>query len=45
MIAGWLLSGGVVLWGLTWIANRAVKGTKTYLRDPEQYLGGDETVN
>ncbi len=45
VIAGWLLSGGVVLWGLTWIANRAVKGKKTYLRDPEQYLGGDETVN
>ncbi len=34
-IAAWLLGIGVVLWALTWGANRAFFGKKTYLRDPE----------
>ncbi|HQY96006.1 MAG TPA: APC family permease [Phycicoccus sp.] len=44
-IAGWLLALGVVLWVLTWLANRFFFAKRTYLRDPEQYLGGSETVN
>jgi len=44
-IAGWLMVVGVLLWAVTWMANRALRGKKTYLRDPEQYLGGDETKN
>ncbi|MBD3782174.1 MAG: APC family permease [Micrococcales bacterium] len=43
-IAGWLLALGVVLWALTWSANRALRGKRTYLRDPDE-LSGDETVN
>lgn len=35
-IAGWLLGIGVVLWALTWFANRALRSKKTYLRDPEE---------
>ena len=36
-IAGWLLALGVVLWALTWLANRApASAKKTYLRDPEE---------
>ena len=30
-----LLAIGVVLWALTWLANRFFFGKKTYLRDPE----------
>lgn len=44
-IAGWLMLVGIVLWAITWMANRALRGKKTYMRDPEQYLGGDETTN
>lgn len=44
-IAGWLLALGVVLWALTWLANRFFFAKRTYLRDPEKYLGGDETAN
>ena len=33
-IAGWLLALGVVLWVLTWMANRGLRGKKTFLRDP-----------
>ncbi|GGL22751.1 APC family permease [Phycicoccus endophyticus] len=44
VIAAWLLGIGVVLWVLTWLANRAFLGKRTYLRDPED-LSGDETVN
>ena len=40
-IAAWLLGIGVVLWALTWGANRAFFGKKTYLRDPED-LGSDD---
>jgi hypothetical protein len=35
-IAGWLLGIGVVLWAITWFANRALRSKKTYLRDPEE---------
>ena len=44
-IAGGLLAIGVVLWALTWTANRFFFAKRTYLRDPEQYLGGDQTTN
>ncbi|KGN33218.1 amino acid permease [Knoellia sinensis KCTC 19936] len=35
-IAGWLLGIGVVLWALTWLANRFFFAKKTYMRDPEE---------
>ena len=44
-IAAWLLGIGVVLWALTWAANRAFFGRKTYLREPEELAGEDSTVN
>jgi basic amino acid/polyamine antiporter, APA family len=44
-IAGWLLALGVVLWALTWLANRLFFAKKTYLRDPEELVGEDSTVN
>jgi amino acid transporter len=34
-IAGILLAIGVVLWALTWFANRALYSQKTYVRNPE----------
>ncbi|GAA1773764.1 MAG TPA: APC family permease [Tetrasphaera sp.] len=34
-IAGGLLALGVILWALTWMANRAIYGKRTFLRDPE----------
>ncbi|WP_299445180.1 APC family permease [uncultured Phycicoccus sp.] len=40
VIAGWLLAIGVVLWVLTWFANRAVRAKRTYLREPEDLSGG-----
>ena len=36
-----VLGFAVVLWALTWGANRAFFGKKTYLRDPED-LGSDD---
>ncbi|MFN8096688.1 MAG: APC family permease [Dermatophilaceae bacterium] len=42
-IAGWLLALGVVLWVLTWMANRGLRGKKTFLRDPGE-LGSDHDV-
>ncbi|MEI2775405.1 MAG: APC family permease [Tetrasphaera sp.] len=42
-IAGWLLALGVVLWALTWMANRGLRAKKTYIRDPEE-LGSDHDV-
>ncbi|HYN67645.1 MAG TPA: APC family permease [Ornithinibacter sp.] len=45
VIAGWLLVIGVVLWALTWGANRAFFGKKTYLRDPEELASEDSTRN
>ncbi len=44
-IAGWLLVIGVVLWAITWFANRALRGKKTYLRDPEELSESEGTVN
>ncbi len=44
-IAAWLLGIGVVLWALTWAANRAFFGKKTYLRDPEDLAPDDATRN
>ena len=44
-IAGWLLALGVVLWALTWLANRFFFGKKTYLRDPEELVSEDSTLN
>ena len=35
-IAGGLLAVGVLLWGLTWVANRFFFAKKTYMRDPEE---------
>ncbi|WP_377642148.1 APC family permease [Oryzobacter terrae] len=43
-IAGWLLAGGVVLWAITWFANRSLRAKKTYLRDVDE-LSGDGPVN
>ena len=40
-----LLGIGVVLWALTWLANRFFFGKKTYLRDPEQLASEDSTLN
>lgn len=45
VIAGWLLVIGVGLWALTWAANRAFFGRKTYLRDPEELASEDATKN
>ena len=44
-IAAWLLGIGVVLWALTWAANRAFFGKKTYLRDPEDLAPDDAPKN
>ena len=44
-IAAWLLGIGVVLWALTWAANRAFFGKKTYLRDPEDLKSDDAPRN
>jgi amino acid transporter len=38
-VAGFLLIAGIVLWAITWFANRALRAKKTYLRDPSD-LGG-----
>jgi amino acid transporter len=43
-IAGWLLAIGVVLWALTWLANRFLFAKKTYMRDPEE-LGDPDHVH
>jgi amino acid transporter len=44
-IAGWLLALGVVLWAITWFANRALRAKKTYLRDPEELAEHEGGVN
>jgi len=44
-IAAWLLAIGVVLWALTWLANRFFFGKKTYLREPEELASEDSTLN
>ena len=40
-VAGILLAIGVVLWGLTWLINRALYGRKTYLKNPEALEGAE----
>jgi amino acid transporter len=44
-IAGWLLALGVVLWAITWFANRALRAKKTYLRDPDELTEREGGVN
>ena len=44
-IAGWLLALGVVLWAITWFANRALRAKKTYLREPEEIAESEGGVN
>ncbi|HET8768457.1 MAG TPA: APC family permease [Pedococcus sp.] len=44
-IAGWLLALGVVLWLLTWVANRSLRAKKTYVRDPEALADSEGGVN
>ena len=39
VLAGYLLALGVVLWAITWFANRALRARKTYLRDPSDLAG------
>jgi len=38
-IAGGMIALGILLWALTWMANRGIRGKKTGFRDPNQ-LGG-----
>ena len=45
VVAGWLLVLGVVLWAVTWFANRALRSKKTYLRDPEALSEHEGGVN
>jgi APA family basic amino acid/polyamine antiporter len=40
VLAGYLLALGVVLWAVTWFANRALRARKTYVRDPADLGGG-----
>ncbi|MDF2092340.1 APC family permease [Knoellia sp. 3-2P3] len=44
-IAAVLLAIGVVLWALTWMANRAFFGKKTYMRHPEDISEREGGVN
>ncbi|SER92723.1 amino acid/polyamine/organocation transporter, APC superfamily [Pedococcus cremeus] len=44
-IAGWLLLIGVVLWAITWFANRALRSKKTYIRHPEDIGEREGGVN
>jgi amino acid transporter len=44
-IAAWLLVGGVILWVITWMANRALRGKKTYMRHPEDISEREGGVN
>jgi amino acid transporter len=45
VVAGWLLVVGVVLWAITWFANRALRAKKTFLRDPESLSEREGGVN
>jgi len=38
-IAGVLLVLGIVLWAVTWFYNRAIRSSRTFVRDPGD-LGG-----
>jgi len=33
-VAGLLLALGIILWAITWFANRAIRGERTYVKDP-----------
>ncbi len=44
-IAGWLLALGVVLWALTWMANRGLRAKRTYIRDVDQLSSDHDVVN
>jgi amino acid transporter len=44
-IAGWLLLLGVVLWVITWFANRALRAKRTYIREPEELSEREGGVN
>jgi amino acid transporter len=44
-IAGWLLALGVVLWVITWFANRALRAKRTYIRHPEEIGEREGGVN
>jgi amino acid transporter len=44
-IAGWLLALGVVLWAITWFANRALRAKRTYLREPDDLTEREGGVN
>ena len=35
-VAGVLLAVGIVLWALTWFANRALRAQRTYVKDPTE---------
>jgi basic amino acid/polyamine antiporter, APA family len=35
----------VVLWAITWFANRALRAKKTYIRDPDQISEREGGVN
>ena len=39
-IGGGLLALGVLLWVLTWLANRGLRAKKTYFRDTDDLSGG-----
>ena len=39
-IGGGLLVLGVVLWALTWMANRGRRATKTFIAEPSELVGG-----
>ena len=39
VLAGYLLALGIILWAITWFANRALRARKTYLRDPSDLAG------
>ena len=44
-IAGWLLALGVVLWAITWFANRALRAKRTYIREPDDLTEREGGVN
>jgi len=35
-VAGLLIAIGIVLWAITWIANRAIRSQRTYVKDPTE---------
>jgi amino acid transporter len=45
VVAGWLVVVGVVVWALTWFANRALRAKKTCIREPEDLPEREGGVN